>query len=200
MVGLAGLVGLVGLGARARCSLLFALVSCAWLVGCSDSAEEQPAAAAATPKTTPKVADPGASMVAAVSAGKTSSAVGVHFSLGNSPTVSTALPVEIAITPHENFVSLAAHFESQDGLTLMSGDHLPARKNAGSESVIKHQLSLMPARAGVFIITASVETEGAEGTVTRVFSIPVIVATNAPPPPAAAAPQAPPATEAPASN
>ena len=34
----------------------------------------------------------------------------------------------------------------------------------------------MPARAGVFVITASIETEGAEGMVSRVFSIPVIVA------------------------
>ena len=108
--------------------------------------------------------------------------------------------MEIAITPHEVFATLSAHFESQDGLTLMSGDHLAVRKDPGAESVIKHQLSLMPARAGVFIITASVETEGAEGTVTRVFSIPVIVAMTPAPEPAAPASPASPAAEAPATN
>jgi hypothetical protein len=176
----------------ARCSKLIALPFSLWLAACSDSATEpQPATSPANTKATPKVTDPGANMVAAVSAGRTSRAVGVHFSLGNAPTVDTALPVDIAIIPHETFATLSARFEGQDGLTVMSGDVLAPEKNAGAEKAIKHQLTLMPSRAGVFIITASVETEGAEGTVTRVFSIPVIVETNAPPAaePAAQAPE-----------
>ena len=47
-------------------------------------------------------------MVAAVPAGKSSKYVGVHFSLGNSPVVNQALPMDIAIIPHEDFASLRA--------------------------------------------------------------------------------------------
>jgi hypothetical protein len=51
---------------------------------------------------------------------------------------------------------------------------------------------LLAAREGVFMVTVVVETEGADGTVTRIFSIPVIVAPSAA---AGAAPaSAPPAT------
>jgi hypothetical protein len=167
----------------ARASWFAALSAGLLLAGCSESAPEPGPAAAKTSKPAgPKTADPGANMVAAVPAGKSSKYVGVHFSLGNSPVVNQALPVDIAVIPHEDYVSLRGRFESQDGLTLMSGDALPLKKNAGSEQPIKHQIVLMPARAGVFVITASIETEGAEGMVSRVFSIPVIVSDVAPPP------------------
>jgi len=177
---------------RARCSMLVALSCCAWLAACGDPAPEPDPGAAATTKPAPKATDPGVNMVAAVSAGKTSRAVGVHFSLGNAPTVKTALPVDIAIIPHEPFITLSARFESPEGLTMISGDQLAPAKNAGAEKVVKHQLTLMPERNGVFIVTASVETEGAEGTVTRVFSIPVIVETSA----ASSAPETPAAAPA----
>jgi hypothetical protein len=163
-----------------RC-LLLALSACVLIAACGDGAPEPDAAAtSSSKKTAPKAADPGANMVAAVSAGKTATAVGVHFSLGAAPTVNTGLPVDIAIIPHEAFTSLSGHFESQEGLTLMSGDKLAIVANVGAEKALKHQLALMPVREGVFIVTASIETEGAEGTVTRVFSIPVIVEANAP--------------------
>jgi hypothetical protein len=139
-------------------------------------------------------------MVAAVPAGKSSRYVGVHFSLGNSPTVNQALPVDIAVIPHQDYTSLSGRFESQDGITLVSGDALPLKKDAGSEQPIKHQIELMPARAGVFMITATIETEGTEGAVSRVFSIPVIVAAPAAAGDTAPAPAPQPATEKPAAN
>ena len=175
------------MGSRARRSLLAALSLGVLLAACDDSAPDpQAAAPAVTAKATPKHDELPKNMVAAVSAGKTATAVGVHFSLGALPSVNTALPVDIAIVPHETFVSVGAHFQSQDGLTLMSGDALAPAKSASAEKIIKHQLTLMPSRTGVFIVTATVETEGAEGTVTRVFSIPVIVE-----PPAPAKPETP---------
>jgi hypothetical protein len=180
------------MGSRARCSLLAALSLGCLLAACEDSAPDpQAAGAAATTKAAPKTNELPPNMVAAVSAGKTATAIGVHFSLGASPAVNTALPVDIALVPHETFVSVGAHFQSQDGLTLMSGDELAPTKSAPAEKIIKHQLRLMPARTGVYIVTASVETEGAEGTVTRVFSIPVIVE-----PPASAKPETAPETPA----
>lgn len=179
------------MGSRARRSLLAALSLGALLAACEDSAPDPQAAAPAATAPAPKANELPTNMVAAVSAGKTATAIGVHFSLGASPAVDTALPVEIALVPHENFTSVGAHFQSQDGLTLMSGDELAPTKSAVAKKIIKHQLRLMPSRTGVYIVTASVETEGAEGTVTRVFSIPVIVE-----PPQAASPETPPGSPA----
>ena len=84
-------------------------------------------------------------MVAAVSAGKSSAVVGVYFTLGNSPTVDTALPVDIAILPHQDFSSLRARFDSPgDGLALISGDSLDPVDNAEAETPLAHKLVLMP--------------------------------------------------------
>jgi hypothetical protein len=185
-------------GSRAVAALIVLFSGCACLMACDDSApESQTKAAEPTKATGPKLAVPAENMVAAVPAGKSAKFIGVHFSLGNAPTVNQALPVEIAIIPHETFTSLGASFEVPDGLTLISGDQLELTKDAESEQTIKHQLAVMPGRAGVFVITATVQTEGEEGSVSRVFSIPVIVA----PPAAAGSATAPPeASEPPGAN
>ena len=189
-------------GSRSLASLIVVLAGCLSLAACNDSAPK-PETQSTTPSKPagPKLASPGEHMVAAVPAGKSARFVGVHFSLESVPTVNQALPVEISIIPHETFTSLGVSFEGQDGLTLMSGDVMPPTKDAKAEVPLKHQLTLMPAREGVYVITAAVETEGADGTVTRVFSIPVIVdppsaAGGAQPTPASP----PPATESSASN
>src|SRR5688500_3022873 len=180
---------------RTRAALFAAALAGALLAACGDSAPEQRAAkgsASASKSARPK-AIAGAQMVAAVAAGKSANLVGVHFSLGNPPTVAAALPVEIVVITHEPFASLEAHFNSQDGLTLISGEQLPRRNDVKPESTIPHQLVLMPGREGIFVVTATVETQGKEGIVSRVFSIPVIVAP-------AAAPAVPPANAPKAAN
>ena len=185
----------------ARASWFAALSAGVLLAGCDNSAPEAaPVAAKGDKPAGPKLANPGENMVAAVPAGKSSRYVGVHFSLENSPTVNQALPVDIAVIPHQDYTSLRGRFETQDGLTLISGDTLPLKNDATSEQPINHHIVLMPSRAGVFMIIANIETEGAEGVVSRVFSIPVIVAA---PPSAggtAPAPSPPPAMEKPAGN
>ena len=148
--------------ARAVC--VAALSAGLLLAGCEKSAPETaPASAAGKKPAGPKLANPGDNMVAAVPAGKSSRYVGVYFSLGNSPAVRQALPVDIAVIPHQDYTSLSGRFESQDGITLISGDTLPLKKDAGSEQPIKHQIVLMPTRAGVFMqvatIAEKVETE-----------------------------------------
>jgi hypothetical protein len=53
---------------------------------------------------------------------------------------------------------------------------------------------LLPTKEGVFMVTSVVETDGADGNITRIFSIPVIVAADATPAPADA-PAPPPAAQ-----
>jgi hypothetical protein len=169
------------------------------LAACNDSAPEQSTGAKTTAPAAKKamVSD---NMVAAVSAGKTSTVIGVYFELGGAPSIDSALPVEIAILPRQDFTSLKARFYTQgDGLTLVSGDLLQPVNNAQAGSSIEHQLVLMPRKEGVFMLSVNIETEGAEGSVSRIFFIPVIVAptsaaTPEAPAPAGAAPPRAPAT------
>ena len=155
-----------------------ALVFVCALAACDDAPSEsqqrEPVANKVEPP--PKTASIAKDMVAAVSAGKASSFVSLHFALRAPPTVNMPLPVEVAIVPHRDFTSLSAHFDSQDSLTTTSGENFGPKTGIDSETPVTHQLVLLPTREGMFMVTSSVETEGADGNVTRIFSIPVIVA------------------------
>jgi hypothetical protein len=188
-------------GNRSRYGWIVALAIGLPFAGCDDSAPEKSTGAssgatAAGAAKTPRKATVNDNMVAAVSAGKSSTIVGVYFTLGNAPTIDTALPIDVAIVPHRDFTSLQARFYSQgDGLTLMSGDQLPPLANAKAESSLEHKLVLMPKKEGVYMVSVNLETEGSEGSVSRIFSIPVIVA-----PPKGSATETPAAPPAPAAN
>ena len=112
----------------------------------------------------------------AVSSTKNINVVSVHFVLNGAPTVNKALPVDIAIVPHKSVSSLIVHFEARDGLAVAAGNVVERSTDPTPEKIIKHQLVLMTGREGVFMVTAIVETESSEGTISRIFSIPVIVA------------------------
>jgi hypothetical protein len=151
-------------------------VACLPLGACGDPAPEKPAGTKPA-ATGPRKATIKDNMVAAVPSGKSSTAVGVYFMLGNAPTIDTALPIDVSIVPREDFNSLQARFSSQsDGLTLMSGDLLPPVAPAKAETSFDHKLVLMPRKEGVYMVTVSLETESDDGSVSRIFSIPVIVA------------------------
>jgi len=177
-------------------AFLFTAFACGLaLAACGDSAPTPTASDAAAPKKpAPKVAGLAPEMVAAVSAGKAATVISVHFALGTAPAVSKALPVEIAIVPHQEFTSVRAHFESHEGVALITGENFGPVSDSQVEKAISHHLVLLPSKEGVFMITTSVETEGPDGTVTRIFSIPIIVAPAPAPTPAPASPAAPSAT------
>ena len=157
-------------------ALALAPLACAcMLAACGEDAPEKKAPAVAAAVPAPKVAHLSSAMVAAVSSGKTASAIGVHFALGASPVVDKALPVEIAIVPHRKFGTIKAHFEIHDGTAIATGEDFGPTTEAQSETALPHQLVLMPSKEGMFMVTVSVDTEGDEGSVTRIFSIPVIV-------------------------
>jgi hypothetical protein len=176
-----------------RAFVLAVLALGSLVAACGDSPSDEPAATKPGPKQTPKTAGLSPEMVAAVSVGQSSNVISVHFALGKLPLVGEALPVEIAIVPHQDFTSVRANFEGPEGLALTVGNELKPVTDVKLETAIKHQLVVLPRSAGVFILSATVETESpTDGTVSRVFSLPVIVADAAPaaPAPAPAAPAA----------
>lgn len=188
-----------------RASLIVALASGVLLAGCDKSSEDASAPGAGTPaptaapKPTPraKLAD---HMVAAVSQGKTANAVGVHFMLGSTPVVNQDLPIEIAVVPHEKFVSLRMNLVGHEGITVVSGDTFGPKTGVEPEKAFTHEVVLRPTSEGVFTVAATVETEGGDGLVSRDYAIPVIVAPRAAPSAGAAPATAPPPQKTPATN
>jgi hypothetical protein len=176
-------------------ALVFASLSAALLVACGDSPSESAnGTTTKAPSKLPKGDDLPPEMVAAVPAGKASTPITVHFALGSAPEVNKPLPVEIAIVPRQDFAAVNAAFEGVEGLPLTSGDSLTPAASPKSNSIIKHQLVLLPKAEGVYMITATVDTESAtDGGVTRVFSLPIIVAAPKPAEASAAVPAAKPA-------
>ena len=114
-------------------------------------------------------------MVSAVSASRSALVISVHFALGAQPAVGSPLPVEIAVVPHRPFTAVGAHFDGQDGLTVTAGAQMPVQRDVKAEKILVHKVELRPEREGLYMVTAAVETESDEGTITRVYSIPVIV-------------------------
>jgi hypothetical protein len=176
---------------------VFAALVCACvLVACGDSPPEPQAGAPVVKEAEPppKSAKISKDMVAAVSANRSSNVISVHFALRAPPTVNQALPVDVVIVPHREFSSLIVNFNDQDGLTTTSGNSFGPSNDIKSEEPLSHQLVLLPTKEGMFMVTSVVETDGADGNITRIFSIPVIVAAAASPA-AADAPVPPPAAQ-----
>ena len=171
-----------------RLAALAALAVFGTLAGCGDPPPEETAAPAAPakPSSAPKSAELSGEMVAAVSAGKSASAIGVHFALGSAPTVGKPLPVQIAFVPHQKYATVRAHFEGHEGLEVSLGTDFGPVSDVEPEKSLSHQLMLVPTQEGMFMVTVSVDSVADEGNVVRIFSIPVIVG------PAATAPAAPP--------
>jgi hypothetical protein len=160
--------------------VVLALFACALVQACDESPperEKSPAASAARPRTDRDSPVP-PEMVAAVSASRSSLIIGVHFALGAQPAVGKPLPVDIAVLPHQPFASVKAHFDGPDGLKVTSGREMPAQIAVDAGKLLSHKLVLEPSRDGLHMVTAAVETESEEGTITRIYSIPVIVAGN----------------------
>jgi hypothetical protein len=174
-----------------RRSLMVVACVALWLTACDDApTESTPVNTGPKPAKTAEDALP-PEFVSAVSAGRNSNVISVHFVLRNTPTVNQALPVDIAIVPHQKFTAVRAHFDSRDSLALATGNELETQSDPSPGKPIRHELVLLPGKDGVFMVSAIVETEGVDGTISRVFSIPVIVAPQAVAAPVEPAPSAP---------
>jgi hypothetical protein len=171
---------------------MIAAMACLFVAACDEKPAPKPASGSteAPAKPVSPEAQLPSHMVAAVSAGRSSSNIDVHFALKSAPAVGKPLVVDIAIVPHQPFDSVHAFFAAPEALGMGAGDRIAPREDVKAETILSHQLQVQPTEEGVFLITAAVETESEEGTITRIFSIPVIV-TAAPTSPAPAAAPAP---------
>lgn len=177
-------------------AVMFAVLAAAVAAACDDAPAPQATSGASNPvpaKPAGKDAQIPPTMVSAVSASKTASLIGIHFALESAPAVGKPLTVNLAVVPHRDFAQLRVLFETPEAVKLASGGRFEAPNNVKAETLFSHRLVVEPKEEGVYLISAAVDTESDEGSVIRIYSIPIIVygAPNTPAtPPDAAQPDA----------
>ncbi len=135
--------------------------------------------------------DPGvretADMVAAVSAGKAGPPVQMKFELRDLPQAGQPVDVDIAIIPDAPSINrLYAKFQGGDALAVVQGGELSQVDKPAAGSAIRHVLRVIPKQDGIFALSATVSVDLADDSLTRTFSIPVIVGEGLPESPAKA--------------
>ena len=163
-------------------TLLLALHGCG---SSKDSTDARNGKKSATDASRKHVADPGnlppADMVAAVSAGKGGPPVELKFELRSSPQAGQALTVDFAILPDAQSIErVNAKFEGSDGLELVDGGVMAAVDKPAQGSVIRHVIQLVPKQDGIYTVTAAVSVDLASDSITRTFTVPVIVGEGLP--------------------
>ena len=164
---------------------IWALAATAWLLGLSACGGSKGSADTAHSSARQATAHRGAAdpsgrapddMVAAVSAGKGGPPVGLKFELRGAPQPGQPLDVDIAILPDAPAISrLYARFMGGEGIDLVDGGELAAIDKPAQGAVIRHVLRVLPKQDGIYTFSAAVSVELADDSVTRTFTIPVIV-------------------------
>jgi hypothetical protein len=58
---------------------------------------------------------------------------------------------------------------------VTAGENFGPTTDTDSETALEHDLVLLPAKEGVYMVTTSVAADDDDGSVTRIYTIPVIV-------------------------
>jgi hypothetical protein len=157
------------------------------LTGCGSSSS-QPGTTVQGKKKAAHIAqnhDPGARppsvMVAAVSAGKAGPPVSLKFELRQPPQSGQAVDVDIAVLADAPAINrISGKFQVGEGLEFVEGEQLGPVDKPAAGSVIRHVVRIIPKQDGIFTLGATVSVDLADGSLTRVFSIPLIVGNGLP--------------------
>lgn len=129
-----------------------------------------------------------ADMVSAVpDSGKPSGEVELKFALRQRPIVGEVANIDVELIPGPDLARLYATFQPADGLELTKGAKTEEMAHPAAGVAISHTLSIVAQRDGVFYVSAVVLADTATQSVTRTFSIPVIVGAGIAPAASAAA-------------
>jgi hypothetical protein len=153
------------------------------LAGCGSSSGSGANASASKSKkthtqvsTTDPAERPVADMVAGVSPSKAGPPVALKFELREPPQAGQLLDLDIAILPSAPAISrIYGKFLGAEGLDLIEGGDLPSIDKPAVGSVIRHVVRVLPKQDGIFTVSATVLVDVADDSITRTYSIPVIV-------------------------
>jgi hypothetical protein len=164
----------------AAASLLLGLNGC----GSSSSASGD-AAHSGSKKTFHRVADPSnhapEDMVAAVSAGKGGPPVGLKFEVRSSPEAGQPVDIDLAILPNAVAIDhIEGKIQGGESVSVVEGGDIPAVEKPAQGTVIRHVVRLLPKQDGIFTVTAAVNVDLGTDSITRIFTIPLIVGDGLP--------------------
>jgi hypothetical protein len=156
------------------------MASLCLLAGCGSSSGSGAATSKSkkvhTQVSTDSAGRPAEDMVAGVSLAKAGPPVALKFELREPPQVGQLLDVDIAVLPGAPVINrIYAKFQGAEGLELVEGGALPAIDKPAMGSIIRHVVRLLPKQDGVFTVSATVSVDLADDSITRTYSIPVIV-------------------------
>jgi len=120
-------------------------------------------------------------MVAAVSVGKGGPPVGLKFELRSTPQPGQPVDLDIVVLPDAPAIErINGGFEGGENLSLVEGGELEAVDKPPQGSVIRHVVRLLPKQDGIFTVTAAVTVTLPNDSITRNFTIPVVVGEGLP--------------------
>lgn len=159
------------------------MVSLGLLAGCGSSSGSASSSAASKSKktthaqvSTDPAERPATDMVAGVSPSKAGPPVALKFELREAPQPGQLLDVDIAILPEGPSINrIYGKFQGGEGLDLVEGGELPAIEKPATGSVIRHLVRVLPKQDGIYTVNATVSVDLADDSISRTYSIPVIV-------------------------
>ncbi|HTY49672.1 MAG TPA: hypothetical protein VMB48_08270 [Steroidobacteraceae bacterium] len=154
--------------------------------GAAGSAQVQHAAAApaAAPAADPLARD----LVEAVSASRNSGPVDLRFALQQRPVAGQPLTVKLRLSMGSSLDRVEAHFRADDGLDIRDGAQLAPVDHPAAGANVEHDLTVIPEHEGVYTLMATITTTSQSESVSRSFSIPILVDPAPPSAPGSAAP------------
>ena len=169
-----------------RASWAVAVVLFLGLAGCGSSADTAAKVDAKNKKTHTHVtlgpsSRAPADMVAAVTPAKEGPPAELKFELRQLPQAGQMLDVDIAVVPDAPQIErIYAKFQGSPGLDLVEGAELASVAKPVAGAVIRHVVRVLPKQDGIFTVSATVSVDLANDSITRSYSIPVIVGEGLP--------------------
>ncbi len=131
-----------------------------------------------------------ANMVSAVSSGKPTENLKLKFELRSRPIVAQPVDIDLALITGQDLDRIYATFQASDGLEITAGGKTDEVDRPPVGVPIRHTVTVVPRREGIFSVSAVVLSDSSNESVTRTFAIPVIAGSGVPAPDMAAAPVA----------
>ena len=166
-------------GAVAVAGVLLGLCACGSSSGNADAAHSKQTSI--SKRVTDPTNRPPEDMVAAVSVGKGGPPVGLKFELRSTPQAGQPVDLDLVVLPDAAAIDrIDGRFDGSENLALVEGGDLGAIEKPAQGSVIRHVVRLLPKQDGIFTVTAAVTVTLANDSITRTFTIPVVVGEGLP--------------------
>lgn len=152
------------------------LLAVACLGACDRSPEPATPAAAPPPAArAPGEAPLSPDFVSAVSGSKGNVSVDLRFALTSRPEPGKPLDIDMAVIPTDATATIRIIVQNTDGLEITAGQEMRIPEGAEPGVALSHRVTIVPARDGVFSLSAVALIDTDKSSVTRTFAIPIIV-------------------------